>query len=110
MGVLDAGEAIAHTRREQRRAAVRRVDVHPQLAVAANARYAREIVDQSGVGRTRCRDDCAHRRRVAVGRERGLERVAGEMGVDRRHDERVDVNDAQRVHNRRVRLLAHRDP
>ena len=36
VGVLDAGEPLAHARCEQRGAAVRRVDVHPDAALAAH--------------------------------------------------------------------------
>ena len=101
----------AHARREQRGAAVRRVDVHPDAAVAADPRDAGEIVDEPGVGRARGGDDCADRAGIAVGFERRPRSAAPvRWSSTGGHDERVDVDDPHRVRDRRVRLVAHRDP
>ena len=79
--LLDAGEAVAHARREQRRAAVGAVDVEPQPALARDLAHAGEVVDDAGVGRAGGRHHGAHRRRVAVGVERGAQGGAGQAVV-----------------------------
>ena len=51
IGQLDSGKGRSHARRGQSREAVGAVDVQPEVALAADRRHSREIVDHPQVRR-----------------------------------------------------------
>ena len=108
---FDACELCPRAGDAQRRAAVCRVDVEPQPARRGDGGETGEIVDDAGVRRSRGRRDRAHRIGFGVRGQGALERRAREpirvVGLD---DERVAIEDPQRARDRRMRLLADRDP
>ena len=59
---LDAAQPMAMPAREQRRTAVRRVDVQPDAVLVAERRDRLEVVERTGRGRTGGGDDRHHAR------------------------------------------------
>ena len=68
--MFDAVEVVAHARSAQRRAAVRRVDVHPEIVFPRDLGDTAQIVDATGVRGARAGNHREHRIGVAVGLER----------------------------------------
>jgi hypothetical protein len=110
VGVLDALVPVPDAGREQAGPTVPAVHVEPQAVLARHGGHASQVVDDAGVGGTPRRHGGRERPGVAVGVDGGPERGAGHPVVRGAHDERVHLQDPQRVDDRGMRVLADRHP